>query len=136
MANLKISQLPPALKGYRNSIVPIVNYIPESTGRTEGLLFSAFTTFEVTGITTSQTLTWDNDYWGISGTSNVDLTLPSTTNKDGYKLTIKDEGGNCGTYRIRLTPTSGLIDGNSYVDMNINYMSLTCIVRGGNWYLI
>lgn len=136
MANLRISQLPPASKGYRNSIVGIVNYIPESSGRTEGLLFSAFTALEVTGITTSQTLTWDNDYWGISGTSNVNLILPSTTNKDGYKIVIKDEAGNCGTYRIRLTPTSGLIDGNSYVDMNINYMSLTCMVRGGNWYLI
>lgn len=136
MANLRISQLPSASKGYRNSIVAIVNYTPESSGRTEGLLFSAFTALEVTGITTSQTLTWDKDYWGVSGTSNVNLTLPTTTSKDGYKLIIKDEAGNCGTYRIRLTPASGLIDGNSYVDMNINYMSLTCMVRGGNWYLI
>lgn len=136
MSNLKISQLPSALKGFKNSIVAIVNYNPESSGRTEGLLFSAFTALDVTGITTSQTITWDKDYWGVSGTSNVNLTLPSTTNKDGYRLIIKDESGNCGTYRIRLTPASGLIDGNSYVDMNINYMSLTCIVRGGNWYLI
>ena len=89
-----------------------------------------------TGITTSQTITWDKTYWGISGNSNVDLTLPSTTSKEGYYLIIKDESGICGNYRIRLTPTSGTIDGNNYVDMNINYMSLTCIVRGGNWYLI
>jgi hypothetical protein len=75
-------------------------------------------------------------YWGISGSSNVDLILPSTTLKDGYHIIIKDEAGICGTYRIRLTPTSGLIDGHNYVDMNINYMSLTCMVRGGNWYLI
>ena len=89
-----------------------------------------------TGITTSQTITWDKTYWGISGSSNVDLTLPSTTSKEGYYLIIKDEAGICGNYRIRLTPTSGTIDGNNYVDMNINYMSLTCLVRGGNWYLI
>lgn len=89
-----------------------------------------------TGITTSQTITWDKTYWGISGSSNVDLILPSTTSKEGYYLIIKDESGICGTYRIRLTPTSGTIDGNNYVDMNINYMSLTCLVRGGNWYLI
>ena len=89
-----------------------------------------------TGITTSQTITWDKTYWGISGSSNVNLTLPSTTSKEGYFLIIKDEAGICGNYRIRLTPTSGTIDGNNYVDMNINYMSLTCLVRGGNWYLI
>ena len=89
-----------------------------------------------TGITTSQTITWDKTYWGISGSSNVNLTLPSTTSKEGYYLIIKDEAGICGNYRIRLTPTSGTIDGNNYVDMNINFMSLTCLVRGGNWYLI
>ena len=89
-----------------------------------------------TGITTSQTITWDKTYWGISGSSNVNITLPSTTSKEGYYLIIKDEAGICGNYRIRLTPASGTIDGNNYVDMNINYMSLTCLVRGGNWYLI
>jgi len=92
--------------------------------------------YTTTGITTGQTLTWDKTYWGISGTTNVDLILPSVVGKDGYYLIIKDEAGICGTYRIRLTPGSGLIDNNNYVDMNINYMSLTCIVRDGNWYLI
>jgi len=89
-----------------------------------------------TGITTSQTITWDKTYWGISGSGNVDIVLPPTISKEGYYLIIKDEAGICGTYRIRLTPTSGTIDGNNYVDMNINFMSLTCLVRGGNWYLI
>jgi hypothetical protein len=92
--------------------------------------------YAITGITTGQTLTWDKTYWGISGSSNVNLTLPITTNKDGYYLIVKDEAGICGTYRIRITPDSGLIDGNNYIDMNINYMSLTLMVRGGNWYLI
>ena len=92
--------------------------------------------FTYTGLTTGQTLTWDKTYWGISGSSNVNLTLPTTTAKDGYYIIIKDEAGTCGTYRIRLTPASGTIDGNNYVDMQINYMSLTCMVRGGNWYLI
>lgn len=90
----------------------------------------------VTGITTSETITWNKTYWGISGSSNIDITLPSTSGKDGFYLIIKDEAGICGNYRIRLTPTSGTIDGNNYVDMNINFMSLTCLVRGGNWYLI
>jgi len=92
--------------------------------------------YTTTGITTGQTLTWDKTYWGISGNSNIDLVLPSVVGKEGYYLIIKDESGICGTYRIRITPSSGTIDNNNYVDMNINYMSLTCMVRGGNWYLI
>jgi hypothetical protein len=92
--------------------------------------------YATTGITTGQTLTWDKTYWGISGSTNINLILPTTTSKDGYFLIIKDESGSCGNYRIRLTPSVGLIDGNNYVDMNINYMSLTCMVRNGNWYLI
>jgi hypothetical protein len=92
--------------------------------------------YATTGITTGQTLTWDKTYWGISANTLVNLTLPTTSSKDGYYLIIKDESGSCGNYRIRLTPSVGLIDGNNYVDMNINYMSLTCMVRNGNWYLI
>jgi hypothetical protein len=92
--------------------------------------------YDTTGITTSQSITWDKTYWGISGLTNVDITLPSTTSKDGYSLIIKDEGGTAGTYRIRVTPTSGLIDGNTYIDMNINYMSLTFVARNNNWWII
>jgi len=92
--------------------------------------------YATTGITTGQTLTWDKTYWGISANTQVNLILPTTSSKDGYYLIIKDESGFCGNYRIRLTPSVGLIDGNNYVDMNINYMSLTCMVRNGNWYLI
>jgi hypothetical protein len=92
--------------------------------------------YQTTGITSSQTLSWNYTYWGISASTNVDLILPTTTSKNGYYIIIKDESGNCGSYRIRVTPASGLIDGNNYIDMNINYMSLTFIVRNGNWYLI
>ena len=89
-----------------------------------------------TGSTTSITLNWDKQYWGISGNTNIDLTLPSNVDKNGYFLIVKDEAGTCGTYRIRITPTDGLIDGNSYVDMNINSMSLTIMTRNGNWFII
>lgn len=90
-----------------------------------------------TGITTSQSITWDYTYWGVNSPSSiVDITLPSTVGKDGYYLIIKDEAGTCGSYRIRLTPSSGVIDNNSYVDMNINNMSLTVMVRSNRWYII
>ena len=125
--------------GFFYSINGIGDISVFTSGQT--LYISGFTSdglsyYKTTGITNSQTISWDKNYWGISGTTNVDLILPNTSTKDGYFLTIKDESGICGTYRIRLTPSVGLIDGNNYVDMNINYMSLTCMVRGGNWYLI
>jgi hypothetical protein len=107
-----------------------------STGILKTRDISQSVNYSTSAITSSQTLTWDKVYWGVSGSSNVDLTLPTTTSRDGYYLVIKDEAGTSGFFRIRLTPASGLIDGNSYVDMNINYMSLTIMVRNGNWYLI
>jgi hypothetical protein len=107
-----------------------------STGILKTRDISQSVNYSTTAITSSQTITWDKIYWGVSGSSNVDITLPTTISKDGYFLIIKDEVGTSGTYRIRLTPASGLIDGNSYIDMNINYMSLTIMVRNGNWYLI
>lgn len=92
--------------------------------------------YDTSNITVSSNLTWEYTYWGISGTTNIDLILPNTNGKDGHFLIIKDEAGNCGTNRIRITPSTGLIDNNDYVDMNIDYMSLTCMVRNNNWYLI
>ncbi len=90
-----------------------------------------------TGVTTSAiTITSGITYWGISYSGNVDATIPNATNLNGLKLIVKDEGGYAGSYRIRLTPSSGTIDGNSYVDMNINYMSLTLVARNNNWWLI
>lgn len=92
--------------------------------------------YTTTGLTTSQTLTWEKTYWGISGSSNVDLTLPPNSTKDGYYLIIKDEAGTCGIYRIKVTPLSGLINGSTSIEMKINYMSLTFMSRNGNWYTI
>jgi hypothetical protein len=109
----------------------IVNWVPflDSGSTVTGY-------YTTTGITSSQTISWDKTYWGVSANTNVNLVLPSVVGKEGYYLIIKDESGFCDTYRIRLTPTSGLINKNNYVDMNIKYMSLTCIVRDGNWYSI
>lgn len=93
--------------------------------------------YVTTGITAStQTLTTGFTYYGIIHTGNVDLTLPSPVGNDGFNLNIKDESGNSGIYRIRIITPSGSIDGNSYVDMNINYMSLHLVARNNNWWLI
>jgi hypothetical protein len=90
-----------------------------------------------TGITaTTQTLSTGYTYYGIVHSNNVDLTLPTPTGIDGFNLNIKDESGNSGIYRIRITTPVGTIDGGSYVDMNINYMSLQFVARNNNWWII
>jgi hypothetical protein len=76
------------------------------------------------------------DYYGVNYNGNVNISIPSAVGIDGLNFSIKDEGGYAGTYRIRVTPDSGYIDGNNYVDMNINYMSLYLLARGGNWWII
>jgi hypothetical protein len=104
-----------------------------------GTIFSTGSTqfISTTGITISAvTLSTGTTYNGINYAGNVDLTIPSPSGLTGLKIIIKDEGGNAGIYRIRLTPSVGTIDGNSYVDMNINYMSLTLVVRNNNWWII
>lgn len=94
-------------------------------------------TYTTSGITTSSsTLDINYTYYGVNYSGNVDLTLPDATGSDGNFLIIKDEGGNSGTYRIRLLSSLNLIDGNSYVDMNTNFMSLTIIARNNNWWII
>jgi hypothetical protein len=94
-------------------------------------------TYTTTGITvSSQTLTTSISYYGVSYSGNVNLTLPSPINNDGASIIIKDEGGYSGTYRIRLIPPTGTIDGGSYADMNMNYISLTLIARNNNWWII
>lgn len=89
------------------------------------------------GITASTaTLNINVNYYGVVHNSNVDISLPNPSGYDGYNINIKDESGNANIYRIRLTPLSGLIDGNNYVDMNTNYMSLHIIARNNNWWII
>jgi hypothetical protein len=104
-----------------------------------GTIFSTGSTqfISTTGITISAvTLSTGTTYNGINYAGNVDLTIPSPSGFAGLKIIVKDESGNAGTYRIRLTPSVGTIDGSPYVDMNINYMSLTLVARNNNWWII
>jgi len=107
------------------------------TGLITGSVSGLTELMSTTGLTSSAfTITSGITYWGINYNGNVDVSIPNPTSITGLKLVIKDEGGNAGTYRIRLTPSVGTIDGNSYVDMNINYMSLTLVARNNNWWII
>ena len=100
-----------------------------NTGATHFISTTAITS-------TTFTLTAGKTYYGVDYSGNTDLTLPNPTNLDGLKIIVKDEGGYSGSYRIRLTSPIGMVDGNSYVDMNINYMSLTLVARNNNWWII
>lgn len=94
-------------------------------------------TYETTEINSDDTLTWNNTYYGVKVTAPAILTLPSTFGRKGQFLIIKDELGNCATNPITLNPVGGsLIDGQISSVMNINYMSLTLIVRSNNWWII
>jgi autotransporter adhesin len=107
------------------------------TGNINGSISATTQFISTTGLTTSAfTITIGTTYWGINYNGNVDVSVPDPTSYDGLKIIIKDEGGYSGSYRIRLTPIAGTIDGNSYVDMNINYMSLTLVARNNNWWII
>jgi hypothetical protein len=77
-------------------------------------------------------------YQGVSVNGPVDITIPNPNGNDGKILIIKDEGGYCGSSgnRIRVTPATGAIDGQSWVDMAISYMSITLIANNNNYYII
>lgn len=94
-------------------------------------------TFVTTGVTTSTlTLTTDYTYYGVNFAGNVDLTLPDPTGIDGVNIMIKDERGGASLNRIRLIPSVGLIDGNSFVDINNNYQAYFIVARNNNWWII
>jgi hypothetical protein len=90
------------------------------------------TSVSVSGYTASTNFT----YYGVTYSGDTDIQIPSPLSLDGFNFKIKDERGTAGSYRIRVTPTTGLIDGNTYIDMNINYMSLTFVARNNNWWII
>ena len=94
-------------------------------------------TFVTTGVTTSTlTLTTDYTYYGVNFAGNVDLTLPDPTGIDGVNIMIKDERGGASLNRIRLIPSVGLIDGNSFVDISNNYQAYFIMARNNNWWII
>lgn len=93
-------------------------------------------TFLITATTYNLTFSANTTYYGVNVNSNVDLTLPNPTSYDGFVIIVKDEGGYAKKHRIRITPSVGTVDGNNYVDMNLNYMSLQMIVRNNNWWII
>jgi hypothetical protein len=93
--------------------------------------------FSTTGVSSDSILTWDYNFYGVNTTAGpVTLTLPSTSGKDGQIIVLKDEAGDCNVKPIIIDPTPSTIDGQSSVQMNINFMSLTLLVRNNKWFII
>lgn len=127
---LDISQGNPDGSSYKADLQQVYDlFAPSLTATTRN--------YTTTGITISISSIDENYiYNGVNYIGDVDLTIPDPTGIDGLFLIIKDEAGNAGVNRIRLTPVVGTIDGNPFVDMNINYMSLTIMARNNNWWII
>jgi len=93
--------------------------------------------YTTTSITSSTgNITTSYNYYGVNYAGEVTLSLPDPTSIDGYTATIKDESGNSSVYNIILSPTVGLIDGNSSVLITRDYMSLSLVARNNNWWII
>jgi hypothetical protein len=113
MADLPISSLPFATTGYSNSLMPIVNYNPISTGRTEALPYSSFTSTFLTGITINNNVN-DNliTATGSPNTLNGEVnakfdgtTLILTKNSASPNISLRDTGSTQDAF-IRFLSTS------------------------------
>lgn len=64
------------------------------------------------------------------------VTLPSSPVTFTQTYTVKDQKGDAGTNNITVTPSSGLIDGQSSFVMNVNYEAVSFVFDGANWSVI
>jgi hypothetical protein len=89
----------------------------------------------VYGTTTSYTATENDEYIGVSSTSAVTITLPSTA-FEGRVYIIKDEYGQ-GSGKITIQPPLGTL-----IDKKLNYIisipnqSVQIVYRAGGWWII
>lgn len=89
----------------------------------------------VYGTTTSYTATVDDEYIGVSSTSNVTITLPDSP-LEGRIYIIKDEYGQ-GSGKITIQPPIGTL-----IDKKVNYIisipnqCVQIVYRADGWWII
>ena len=89
----------------------------------------------VYGTSVNYTATEDDEYIGVSSTSTVTITLPSTAS-EGRVYIIKDEYGQ-GSGKITIQPPVGvLIDKKTNYIISIPNQSVQIVYRAGNWWII
>jgi hypothetical protein len=89
----------------------------------------------VYGTTVNYTLTDEDEYVGVSSTTNVTMTLPATA-AEGRVYIIKDEYGQ-GAGKITIQPPAGtLIDKKTNYVISIPNQSVQIVYRAGGWWII
>jgi len=91
--------------------------------------------------TATATVSFAYEYYGVTYMGGIcTVTLPSGVSaNDGQFITIADEVGGISSYGrgIVVQGTGGqLINGNTSVNMKLNYMSLTFLYRNSSWKTI
>lgn len=88
------------------------------------------------GVTPSYTIVDSDDVISVTAITaafSVDLPASPTT---GDTYTIKDSGGNAGTFTITVDAGLNTIDGVATFPLNVNYQSLDVIYNGTEWSII
>ena len=93
--------------------------------------------FSRTAVTTSYSVLSSDNLLGVNAAAALTITLPDpSTVTAGKRYIIKDEAGNAATNNITVDTAAGLIDGQSSVEIIVDYTSITIYTNGTNWYLI
>lgn len=72
-----------------------------------------------------------------AGSNNVTVTLPHAASSAGYRFYIKRTDGSANTVTVqRDGATSDTIDGQTSVSLDVQYMTITVVSDGSNWYII
>lgn len=64
------------------------------------------------------------------------VTLPASPVAFTQTYTVKDGKGDAATNNITITPSSGLVDGSTSFIININFMSVSFLFDGTNYWLV
>lgn len=91
----------------------------------------------VTSVNSDYTiLITDQTILADSSSNTIDLTLPSS-HFAGKRFEVKDVSGSTTTFRIRVIGGGGdTIDGQSSVDLTVNFQALVLHSDGTNWAII
>ncbi len=95
-----------------------------------------YATFATASKTTDYTVTnSDTVIFADSTSGNVTITLPAASGLSGYRFYVKRIDGSANTVSVARTG-GDTIDGQTSISMPLQYMSLTLVSNGSNWYII
>ena len=94
--------------------------------------------YQRTNVTTTITASISDKILGINATNNLEVRLPSASDyAGGQYFTIKDEGGNAGTYSITILPSgSQTIDGAGSISLLSPYSAVNLYSNGVDKFFI